>query len=69
MPLFEYQCEQCSYRFDRIVLSTNTKVQCPLCQANVKKLMSSFSIGNPHAGMENLPKDLQDIQPKMCTNC
>ena len=53
MPLFEYQCEQCSYRFDKIVLSTYTKMQCPLCQANVKKLMSSFSIGNPQTGMEN----------------
>ena len=31
MPIYEYNCEHCSYKFDKLVMSHNTHVKCPLC--------------------------------------
>jgi len=66
MPLFEYNCENCSYRFDKMVQRWDTQVHCPLCSGNVKKLMSTFSVGESH-GESTHPSP--DFKPKMCTNC
>ena len=66
MPLFEYNCDKCNYRFDKMVLRHDTKVNCPLCQGSVKKLMSTFSVGNSHNQVGNLPPG---VGPKMCSNC
>ena len=66
MPIYEYTCEHCNYHFDRLVSSQNTKVNCPLCQGEVQKLMSSFSVGALHNVAGNLPPG---VGPKMCTNC
>ncbi len=66
MPIFEYNCEHCSYKFDKLVMGHNTDVKCPLCQGGVKKLMSSFSVGHDNNVSANLPPG---VGPKMCTNC
>ena len=66
MPIFEYNCEQCNYNFDKLVMSHNTEVKCPLCQGGVKKLMSTFSVGSQDHIVGNLPPG---VGPKMCTNC
>jgi putative FmdB family regulatory protein len=66
MPLYEYNCEPCHYKFDKLVMSMNTEVKCPLCQGEVKKLMSTFSVGASHDMPSNLPAM---PGPKMCTNC
>jgi putative FmdB family regulatory protein len=66
MPIFEYMCDQCGYSFDKMVLRAGDHVQCPLCQGEVKKLMSTFSVGASHKMSGNLPPE---IRPKMCTNC
>ncbi len=66
MPLFEYQCNQCRYRFDKMVQRFDTKVTCPVCQGDVQKLMSTFSVGQAQQDANNLPPELR---PKMCTNC
>ncbi len=66
MPIYEYNCDHCSYKFDKLVISGKDRVTCPLCQGKVDKLMSTFSVGasNPAAG------GMPDIAgPKMCTNC
>ncbi len=66
MPIYEYTCDRCSYKFDKLVTSANDRVTCPLCQGKVKKLMSTFSVGASHpavGGMRNA------AGPKMCTNC
>ena len=66
MPLFEYTCNNCHYRFDRMVARWDTKVACPVCQGEVTKLMSSFAVhGSNKSAVEGLP----DTRPKMCTNC
>ena len=66
MPIYEYTCDHCSYKFDKLVTSGNARVTCPLCQGKVKKLMSAFSVGASHPTVGGMP----DIGgPKMCTNC
>jgi putative FmdB family regulatory protein len=66
MPIFEYNCDKCTYTFDKLVMHQETKVTCPLCQGEVKKLMSSFSVG----ASNNISSNLPATPPRpMCTNC
>lgn len=45
MPLYEYQCEACSHRFERIQKFSAPPVDaCPQCGGTVRKLMSSPAI-------------------------
>ena len=66
MPLFEYTCNKCNYRFDKMVARWDAEVKCPICRGAVKKLMSTFAVGASHKGA---PDGLSEIGPKMCTNC
>ena len=66
MPIYEYNCEPCSYKFDLMVTTHKAEVKCPLCQGKVKKLMSSFSVGASNDTTGGIPAA---ARPKMCTNC
>lgn len=45
MPLYEYQCESCEQRFERIQKFSDPPVAtCPSCSGPVKKLLSSPAI-------------------------
>ena len=66
MPLFEYQCRQCRYEFDKIVQRWDTEVKCPLCRGKVAKKLSAFSVGSPHAKTGPLPAG---TGPNICRNC
>jgi putative FmdB family regulatory protein len=45
MPLYEYQCESCSHRFEKIQKFSDPLVDvCPKCGGKVKKLLSSPAI-------------------------
>ena len=45
MPLYEYQCESCAHRFERIQKFSDPPVGiCPSCGGPVKKLLSSPAI-------------------------
>jgi len=45
MPLFEYKCVDCGYKFEELVCG-QPQVACPACQSvNVEKLFSAFSSG------------------------
>ena len=66
MPLYEYNCENCNYQFDRLVASYNSQVKCPLCHGKVKKLMSNFSVGASRDFTGGIPAA---AGPQMCTNC
>ena len=45
MPLYEYQCESCAKRFERIQKFSDPPIEtCPSCGAPVKKLVSSPAI-------------------------
>lgn len=66
MPIYEYNCEKCNYKFDRLVGTFNTTVNCPICQGEVKKLMSSFSVGASNSYPGGIPAP---TAAPMCTNC
>lgn len=45
MPLYEYQCEACNHRFERIQKFSDPPVEtCPSCGGKVRKLLSSPAI-------------------------
>ena len=45
MPLYEYQCEACEQRFERIQKFSDPLVEtCPSCGGRVRKLLSSPAI-------------------------
>ena len=45
MPLYEYQCDSCAHRFERIQKFSDPPVEtCPSCGGTVKKLPSSPAI-------------------------
>jgi putative FmdB family regulatory protein len=45
MPLYEYQCDACGHRFERIQKFSDPPVEtCPSCGGTVKKLLSSPAI-------------------------
>ena len=66
MPMFEYTCNQCRYRFDKMVARWDTRVKCPVCQSDVTKLMSTFAV---HGSHKSATDPVPDVRPKMCTNC
>jgi putative FmdB family regulatory protein len=42
MPIYEYKCNQCGYRFEKIQkISDDQEKVCPKCSGNLKKLISS----------------------------
>jgi len=45
MPLYEYQCDSCGHRFERIQKFSDPPVEtCPSCEGTVRKLLSSPAI-------------------------
>jgi putative FmdB family regulatory protein len=45
MPLYEYQCESCNTRFERIQKFSDPPIEtCPSCAGTVRKLLSSPAI-------------------------
>jgi putative FmdB family regulatory protein len=45
MPLYEYECDECRQRFERIQKFSDPRVEnCPKCGGKVHKLMSSPAI-------------------------
>lgn len=45
MPIFEYQCEKCEHRFEKLVFKgEEDHITCPECNhSHVRKLMSAAS--------------------------
>src|SRR6185295_6881476 len=45
MPLYEYECEACAHRFERIQKFSDPPIEtCPTCGSKVRKLLSSPAI-------------------------
>ena len=44
MPIYEYRCEDCGNRFEKLVRGVNPQVECPSCgQAHLKQELSTFA--------------------------
>jgi putative FmdB family regulatory protein len=48
MPIYEYVCEDCQTRHERIVMSNGSKVECPKCRS--KRQTVQFSVFAAHNG-------------------
>lgn len=45
MPLYEYQCRNCGYVFERIQKFTDPEVtKCPQCKGGVERLLSAPAV-------------------------
>jgi putative FmdB family regulatory protein len=45
MPIFEYRCEKCDTKFEKIVFNRSEEIVCPKCgSVQVQKLLSSFAV-------------------------
>ena len=67
MPLYEYQCDQCGHRFEKIQkFSDPLEDKCPTCGGPVHKLMSSPAIQFKGSGfyITDYPKGEKGSAPK-----
>jgi putative FmdB family regulatory protein len=45
MPIYEYLCEKCERRFEKLVRSAGADVSCPDCRSpKVRRLFSVFGL-------------------------
>src|SRR5580692_6366741 len=45
MPLYEYKCNKCGHRFERLLKSYNETVkECPVCGGEVERLISASAV-------------------------
>jgi putative FmdB family regulatory protein len=60
MPIYEYQCQACGERFDKLIRSINQvspEIVCPVCQSmDVQRLISAPTIhpASARSGSENV---------------
>ena len=58
MPIYEYVCDACGERFDKLFLSISripTEIECPMCQSgDIRRVMSAPAVrsGEGVAGTE-----------------
>ena len=51
MPIYEYICDDCQTRYERIVMSTGQEIDCPKCASKRHTLqLSVFSAGKSANG-------------------
>ena len=43
MPIYEYACESCGHRFDKLMRMSDPAPACPECEGAVRKLISASS--------------------------
>ena len=44
MPIFEYRCQDCGTKFEKLVRGTTTEILCPSCgQSHLDQELSTFS--------------------------
>jgi putative FmdB family regulatory protein len=46
MPTFEFECQDCAFEFEELVMRSDEIIECPKCGGHdSKKLMSAFAVG------------------------
>jgi len=51
MPIYEYVCDDCQAHYERIVMSSTQKIECPKCASERHTLqLSVFSAGKSSNG-------------------
>jgi putative FmdB family regulatory protein len=58
MPIFEYLCEDCGSKFEKLVRNGSNGVHCPSCgQEHLKQQFSTFSAhaNGAHTSQDTMP--------------
>ena len=51
MPIYEYICEDCETRFEKIVINKQQEISCPKCSGRKNKIqLSVFATANGNSG-------------------
>lgn len=57
MPIYEYVCNDCDTRYERIVMSASQEIACPKCESKRHTLqLSVFSAGKSTNGSASSSK-------------
>lgn len=64
MPVYEYACKQCSQKFEVLLRSSKTSVDCPHCHSeDLQRLLSPFNSASASAMTESF------CPPEGCGSC
>ena len=71
MPIYEYACEKCGTRFERLVSPGKDKdVVCAECgSADVRKIVSCFGIGGGSSRLKASSSGCTSCSTKSCSTC
>ncbi len=71
MPLYEFACQKCGQRFERLVAAGREKdVVCAECgSADVRKMVSCFGIGGGSSRLKASPSGCATCSSKSCGTC
>ena len=71
MPIYEYECQDCDHRFERIFMSPDDRpdeMTCPECGgSDVRRLFSapSVRVGEREGGMAEAAEETTSGQPEL----
>ncbi len=64
MPIFEYRCEDCGTKFEKLVRRTSDEITCPSCgESHLKQEHSTFAA---HAGGQPAERSMPNCAGGMC---
>lgn len=70
MPLYEYHCPTCSYKFEKLQPMNSTGADCPNCEQPAKRAISMFArVGNATEDPGFNPAPLPPISAGSCGGC
>lgn len=56
MPIYEYECEKCGNRMERLIRNDNdVPKMCEKCRGKVRKSLSAFSVSAAPSGPRHEP--------------
>ena len=70
MPLYEYHCPRCSYKFEKLQSMNATGADCPNCEQPAKRAISMFArVGNATEEPSFNPGPLPPLNAGGCGGC
>ena len=50
MPLFDFVCDGCGHRFEKLIATASSEVRCETCGEAARKLPSAFAVARGRGG-------------------